>query len=310
YYDPALGRFLQQDPEGYSDSPNLYQAFLNNPVNYTDPMGTEAIPGRESKQIQCKTGVLSPDSPDCVGLEAHFSDTSECSVGRTPGQAYSCIVNSLPGSVSDAEKKSIALQVVGHNYPNIEQPSQQDLAVTKGALLAERPVELMGEGLAIFFTTVAPGTIIAELAPAATLGLEAEGLLRPPVRVPRPAWRKSELDVGELLESVGYESEPSFLNGQRVPRNTSGSTRPDFANPEWSVDVKNYSIDTSAHRADTVYKISKQVQHRGQHLPAQMKQRLILDIRGQNIPDGTVQKVIQRLSKKTGIPAERIEILK
>src|SRR5262249_32261969 len=41
YYDPSLGRFISQDPEGYTDSPNLYQAFLNDSVNVMDPMGTD-----------------------------------------------------------------------------------------------------------------------------------------------------------------------------------------------------------------------------------------------------------------------------
>jgi RHS repeat-associated protein len=39
YYHPQLGRFLQQDPMGYEDSQNLYQAFNQNPVNFTDPFG-------------------------------------------------------------------------------------------------------------------------------------------------------------------------------------------------------------------------------------------------------------------------------
>jgi hypothetical protein len=34
-----LGRFLSPDPLGYVDGPNLYQAFLGNPVSVTDPYG-------------------------------------------------------------------------------------------------------------------------------------------------------------------------------------------------------------------------------------------------------------------------------
>ncbi|MCP4154190.1 MAG: hypothetical protein GY757_41070, partial [bacterium] len=41
YYHPELGRFLQNDPLGYQDSMNMYQAFNQNPVNFVDPMGLE-----------------------------------------------------------------------------------------------------------------------------------------------------------------------------------------------------------------------------------------------------------------------------
>jgi RHS repeat-associated protein len=42
-YDPELGRFLQADPIGYEDSPNLFAYVLNDPVNLTDPLGQESI---------------------------------------------------------------------------------------------------------------------------------------------------------------------------------------------------------------------------------------------------------------------------
>jgi RHS repeat-associated protein len=39
YLHPELGRFIHQDPMGYQDSMNLYQAFNQNPVNFVDPFG-------------------------------------------------------------------------------------------------------------------------------------------------------------------------------------------------------------------------------------------------------------------------------
>jgi RHS repeat-associated protein len=39
WYDPQLGDFLERDPLGPVDSPNLYQALGRDPVNITDPQG-------------------------------------------------------------------------------------------------------------------------------------------------------------------------------------------------------------------------------------------------------------------------------
>jgi RHS repeat-associated protein len=39
YYDPKIGRFLSEDPEGFIDGPNMYTYVLNNPARYVDPWG-------------------------------------------------------------------------------------------------------------------------------------------------------------------------------------------------------------------------------------------------------------------------------
>ena len=43
YYDTATGRFLTRDPIGYAGGANLYAYCANNPVNLSDPAGTNAL---------------------------------------------------------------------------------------------------------------------------------------------------------------------------------------------------------------------------------------------------------------------------
>lgn len=42
-YSPTLGRFMQPDPDGYPDGANRFRIYLDNPVDYVDPLGLAGI---------------------------------------------------------------------------------------------------------------------------------------------------------------------------------------------------------------------------------------------------------------------------
>ncbi len=57
-YDPAMGRFLQTDPIGQADDPNLYAYVGGDPGNNTDPTGTLVVVGGSEPYADIMRGNL------------------------------------------------------------------------------------------------------------------------------------------------------------------------------------------------------------------------------------------------------------
>ena len=113
----------------------------------------------------------------------------------------------------------------------------------------------------------------------------------------RPSWRQSEIDIGK--EHPDYQAQKSFLNGKEVPYGTKGSVRPDFYKKGHSIEVKNYNLKSVAGQKSMVKKIKDQFMQRAKHLPAGTKQKVIIDIRGQNIPYSTRWRLYKQIRKQT-----------
>jgi len=72
-YDPGLGRFLQTDPVGSKDDLNLYSYVGNDPLDRTDPAGTEAATAEWLQQTQALNASSPWGSPE--EIESFVLDT-------------------------------------------------------------------------------------------------------------------------------------------------------------------------------------------------------------------------------------------
>jgi len=117
----------------------------------------------------------------------------------------------------------------------------------------------------------------------------------------RPSWRQSEDDVGNDL---GPNARPqiSFKDRSEVSYGSPGSIRPDFTSNGnvTSVDAKNYNIATNAD--GLVANVASQAIERADHLPEGMVQRIVIDIRSQDVTIEQKESIIERIvTRSNGI---------
>jgi uncharacterized protein RhaS with RHS repeats len=112
----AEARFLQVDPVGYQDQINLYAYVGNDPINASDPLGTNCIPQREGTSVCDPPGndigrftVPAKENPGYIGSEAdgyHVynaeTSTPASSAGLTSSITQAVIENPTPGNDAPA----------------------------------------------------------------------------------------------------------------------------------------------------------------------------------------------------------------
>ena len=109
----------------------------------------------------------------------------------------------------------------------------------------------------------------------------------------RPYWRESEDVISRMYPT--HRDQVSFRNGQEVPYGTPGSTRPEGYAIGESIEVKNYNVETPAGRSRLVRNVTQQAIERARQLPPGTQQRLIIDVRGQEISNELRQQLVERI---------------
>lgn len=116
-----------------------------------------------------------------------------------------------------------------------------------------------------------------------------------------PTPRDSELTV--LDRTKNSTEQVSFLDGQEVPMNTPGATRPDVVvkNADGTVkaiEVKNYNLAQSSNRNTLLNELERQVTSRASNLPAGSTQEIVLDVRGRGFSDELIDATITAIRNR------------
>jgi len=80
YYDPAIGRFISEDPKGFAAGVNFYAYVGNNPINGNDPSGLTSVPEFLNKGIKVVNSYLETHPVTGVPFNSGFPDFSSAAI--------------------------------------------------------------------------------------------------------------------------------------------------------------------------------------------------------------------------------------
>jgi len=112
----------------------------------------------------------------------------------------------------------------------------------------------------------------------------------------RPSPRQSERDLAKEL-GTNARTQVSYKNGKEVPYGTPGSVRPDCVLGTCAFEVKNYDIGKNS--SALIKNVSTQVKERNEHLPGNMKQQIVIDIRGQAVSEIQKNQIRSKIIERT-----------
>lgn len=231
YYAPQTGRFLQGDPKGYKDGPNVYAAFACDPANHTDAMGKQSsfrFPwGRSGSGFEDQLEALYEKS-DALADRNKSVMTSNMEAAWNNVQRFGMAVSAVPWFAAyTAERALVGL------------PSDATVAAAGGP---EKATEL---AIVLQMTPLPPieagGLLLRGM--AARGGLAVTSLIDRVAPV-SAALRQSELETAAL---TGLPSEGALANATIMLRGKAPPTGKRFLIGEYSAPVDWQTMDALQH---------------------------------------------------------------
>jgi RHS repeat-associated protein len=161
-YSPTWGRFLQPDPIGYAAGPNLYAYVGNDPLNGTDPNGTDpfigatvgGIAGAYYGVVGAITAGGSAREVIVAGLVGGATGAAVGLIDRTLGVATLAVIGGAAAGGGDVLGQEIVNISEGKSLGNVNLGSTAG-AVLGGALGGAGGAALAGIGMAAGFSELA-----------------------------------------------------------------------------------------------------------------------------------------------------------